>query len=470
MSYPNYDRLTALDNSFLAIESPGVHMHVGSVGIFDAGPLAREDGGLDHDQLMELIEGGLRRAPRFRQKLMRTPVTSHPVWVDDEHFNLLYHVRATALPLPGSERQLKRLAGRIMSEKLDLNKPLWEMWFVEGVDGVEGGKFAVISKVHHCLIDGISGIDLLAAFMGRNAEYRPEPTDHRWVPRPPPKPLQLLSDEARRRASLPGRLASQAFSALRRPEETLDDASHAASGLVRALRKSFTPASETPLNTPIGPHRRFDWTRFELDAVREVKTRLGGTVNDIVLASVAGALRRYFHDHDFDTDGVDVRALVPVSTRKESQRGKLGNRISLLVAPLPVDEPDAKKRVERVAGETTELKRSGEAEGTGLIEKVSDWTAPTLLSAMSKLIAERRAYNLVVTNVPGLPYPVYMNGARLLGSYPLVPLFENQGLGIALMSYEGGLYWGFNSDWDAVPDLHSFVAAIEQEFELLRKL
>ncbi len=467
MSYPNYDRLTALDNSFLAIESPGVHMHVGSVGIFDAGPLARSDGGIDHDQLMEVVESGLRRAPRFRQKLMRTPLTNHPVWVDDDHFNVLYHVRSTSLPLPGNERQLKRLAGRIMSEKLDLNKPLWELWFVEGVGA---GKFAVISKVHHCLIDGISGIDLLAAFMGKSAEYRPEPSDHRWVPRSPPSPLQLLRDEAGRRASLPGKLLSQAVEAVRRPEDTLDDATHAASGLLRALRKSFTPASETPLNVPIGPHRRFDWTRFDLDIVREVKTKLGGTVNDIVLACVAGALRRYFHDHDFPTDDIDVRALVPVSTRQESQRGKLGNRISLLVAPLPVDEPDAKKRVERVTRETRELKRSGEAEGTDLLEQLSDWTAPALLSAMSKMIAERRAYNLVITNVPGLGYPVYMNGARMLASYPLVPLFENQGLGIALLSYEGGLYWGFNSDWDAVPDLHSFVTTIEQEFELLRKL
>ncbi|MCP5044796.1 MAG: wax ester/triacylglycerol synthase family O-acyltransferase [bacterium] len=467
MSYARHSRLTALDATFLDIEAPGLHMHVGSVGILDPGPLAREDGGIDFDQVMCVVDGGLRRAPRFRQKLLRTPVTQHPVWVDDEHFNVLYHVRHTALPIPGDERQLKRLAGRIMSEKLDLNKPLWELWIVEGL---EGGRLAIISKVHHCLIDGISGIDLLSAFMGKNADFRPKPSDHHWIPRPPPGSLQLLRDEVQRRASIPGKLASQAINALRRPERAIEDGSHVASGLARTLRKSFTSGSETPLNVPIGPHRRFDWTRFDLDIVREVKGKLGGTVNDIVLACVAGAVRSYLHEHEFDTTDIDFRAFLPVSTRKESQRGKLGNRVSLLVAPLPVDEPDARRRVERVIDEVTELKHSGEAEGTDLIEQVSDWTAPALLSAVSKLAASRRAYNLIVTNVPGLPFPVYLNGARLLESYPLVPLFKDQALGIALMSYEGGLFWGFNADWDAVPDLHSFVNAIEQEFELLRKL
>ena len=186
MSYASYDRLTALDSTFLDIESPSVHMHVGSVGIFDPGPLAKHDGGIDFDQVLNVVESGLRRAPRFRQHLVRTPLTQHPVWVDDEHFNVLYHVRFTALPIPGDERRLKRLVGRIMSEKLDLERPLWEMWIVEGL---EGGRFAVISKVHHCLIDGISGIDLLSAFMGKDVDHRPEPTDHRWLPRPGPSPF-----------------------------------------------------------------------------------------------------------------------------------------------------------------------------------------------------------------------------------------------------------------------------------------
>jgi WS/DGAT/MGAT family acyltransferase len=467
VSYAIYDRLTALDSTFLDIESPSVHMHVGSVGVFDPGPLANEDGGIDFDQVLSVVESGLRRAPRFRQHLVRAPITQHPVWVDDEHFNVLYHLRFTALPVPGDERRLKRLVGRIMSEKLDLERPLWEMWIVEGL---EGGRFAVISKVHHCLIDGISGIDLLSAFMGKDAEYRPEPTDHRWLPRPGPSPAQLLRDEVSRRLSIPGRMASMAANALRKPDRAVEEASHRVTGLVRTLRKSFSTASETPLNVPIGPHRRFDWTRFDLEAVREVKSRLGGTVNDIVLACVTGAVRRYFDQQAFETKDLDFRAFLPVSTRTESQRGRLGNRVSLLVASLPVDEPDARRRVRRIVEETQELKTSGEAEGTELMEQVSDWTTPALLSAMNKLAASRRTYNLVVTNVPGLPFSVYLNGAHLRESYPLVPLFDNQALGIALTSYDGGLYWGFNADWDAIPDLHDFVTAIEQEFELLREL
>lgn len=467
MSYANYDRLTALDSTFLDLENPSVHMHVGSVGIFDPGPLTREDGGIDFDQVLRVVESGLRRAPRFRQKLVRAPITQHPAWVDDEHFNLLYHVRSTALPIPGDERRLKRLVGRIMSEKLDLTRPLWEMWIVEGL---EGGRLAVISKVHHCLIDGISGVDLLAAFMGTDPDHRPEILDHRWMPRPGPTPLQLLRDEVSRRASIPGRVASLAANALRGSDRKIEETSSNIAGLVRSLRKSFSPASETPFNVPIGPHRRFDWTSFDLDIVREVKTRLGGTVNDVAVACVAGAMRRYFEQHGLETKDLDIRAFLPVSTRTESQRGRLGNRVSFLVASLPVDEPDPRRRIQRVIEETRELKSSSEAQGTEMLENVSDWTAPALLSGITKLAASRRAYNLVVTNVPGLPMPVYFNGAKMLESYPLVPLFENQALGIALTSYDGRLFWGFNADWDVLVDLHDFVGAIDQEFETLRKL
>ncbi|MDP6979683.1 MAG: wax ester/triacylglycerol synthase family O-acyltransferase [Myxococcota bacterium] len=467
MAYASYERLTALDSTFLDLESPSVHMHVGSIGILDPGPLVDETGTIDFDQILNVVDSAMRRIPRLCQTLVRTPVTQHPVWVDDKHFNVLYHVRQTSLPRPGDERQLKRLAGRIMSEKLDEKKPLWEMWFVEGL---EGGKVAIISKIHHCLIDGISGIDILAAFLDKDADVRHLPDDHRWLPRSAPTPLRLLTDEVQRRASIPGKLASKFTEALRRPKSTIDDGSHLAAGLFRTLRKSFTSGSETPFNVPIGPHRRFDWTRFDLDIVREVRTRMGGTINDVALACVAGAVRRYFERHEIETRELDFRAFLPVSTRKESERGRLGNHVSLLVAPLPVGEPDARKRVERVIEETRELKHSGEAEGTDLLEQVSDWTVPALLSAMSRMAATQRAFNLVVTNVPGPPFPVYLSGARMLATYPVVPLFENQALGIALMSYDGALFWGFNSDWDVVPDLHDFVNDIEQEFELLRKL
>ncbi len=467
MAYEYYDRLTALDSVFLDLESPGVHMHVGSVGIFEPGPLGTADGGLDFDRVVEIAEVGLQRAPRFRQKLAYTPVTGHPVWVDDEHFNLTYHVRHTSLPEPGDDRRLKRLVGRIMSQKLDRQKPMWELWFVEGL---EGGRFAVVSKVHHCLIDGISGVELTAAFMGPNPDYRAPRPEHRWIPRPAPGPLSLLSDEVLRRASLPGRALGAAVGALRSPERAFDRASRTAAGFIEAVGSSLTPASETPFNREIGPHRRFDWTRFDFGVVREVKTKLDGTVNDVVLTCVAGAVRRYLLAHDVDLEGFDFRTFVPVSTRVAAERGKLGNRVAMIVAHLPVDEADPRRRMQRVVEETKHLKQSGQAQGTEALEAVSDWTATGLLAGFSKLGATRRAYNMVVTNVPGPPVPIFMEGARLLESYPLVPLFTNQALGIALFSYDGGLYWGFNADWDAVPDLHDFVQAVEHEFETLRKI
>jgi WS/DGAT/MGAT family acyltransferase len=467
VAYTHYDRLTALDSSFLDLESTGVHMHVASVGIFDPGPLLREDGGIDFDQVLRVTEAGLFRAPRFRQKLASVPVTGHPVWVDDPHFNLLYHVRHTSLPLPGDERRLKRLVGRIVSQKLDRTKPMWELWFVEGL---EGGRVALISKVHHCLIDGISGVDLLGAFMGSDPDRRLELVEHRWIPRPPPGPLQLMRDEVGRRASLPGRLASSLVRSLQKPSETWSEASHAASGFGEGLLDAVTPASDTPLNVPIGPHRRFDWTRFELSAVKEVKERLGGTLNDVVLACVAGAVRSFLEQRGEDVSELDFRVFVPVSTRTSEQRGQLGNRVSMLVVPLPVNEPDPRVRIERIAERTAELKSSGRAEGTELIEELSDLTTTSLLTGFSRLAASRRSYNLVVTNVPGPSAPIYMNGARLLESYPLVPLYENQALGIALLSYDGALCWGFNADWDAIPDLHDFVQAVDVEFETLRKL
>ncbi|MGH0037056.1 MAG: WS/DGAT/MGAT family O-acyltransferase [Myxococcota bacterium] len=467
MAYTHYDRLTALDSSFLELESDGVHMHVGSVGVFESGPLATQEGGLDFERVLALSDTALARIPRFRQKLARIPLVDRPVWVDDEHFNPLYHLRHTALPRPGSERQLKRLAGRIMSQKLDTAKPMWELWFVEGL---EGNRFAVISKIHHCLIDGISGVDLLAAFMGTDADHRIGPAEYPWLPRPAPGALRMLADEAVRRVAAPSRALFGAARSLSDPGRAVENAAHTTAGFVEAMSHALVPASETPLNVPIGPHRRFDWTTFDLGVVREVRQRIGGTLNDVVLTCVAGAVRHYLSDHGTPLDEIDFRAFIPVSTRRPSQRGKLGNHVSMLVAELPVGVADPVRRAEHVVEVTRRIKASGQAEGSEVLEEISDVTAPGLLAGVSRLAASRRAFNLVVTNVPGPGVPVYLDGARMLESYPLVPLFENQALGIALFSYDGRLFWGFNSDRDAMPDVHAFAQAIDHEFEALRKL
>ena len=464
------DRLTALDKSFLDLESENVHMHVGTVAIFESGPLAREDGGLDFERILEFAQAGLQNAPRFRQKLATVPLTGDLAWVDDERFDLLHHIRHVSLPRPGDDRLLKRVAGRVMSQKLDRAKPMWELWFVEGL---EAGHFAVISKVHHCLVDGVAGVDLLASFMGTDPEYHAESSAGNWVPRPRPGPFGLLRKEVLRRGSIPGRVLREGGRWLRHPQESAERMMDLASGVVESLSKTLTAASATPFNVPIGPHRRFDWARFDMTEMREVERKFGATLNDVALACVAGAMRTQLSKRDVpmdEIDEIDFRVLVPVSTRKEKERGELGNRVSLLVASLPVGERDPRRRIDRIIDETRKLKQSNQVAGAAMIEELSDWTTAALITEPSRLAASRPVFNMVVTNVPGPPVPIYLAGSRMLSCYPLVPLFENQGIGVALFSYEDELHWGFNADWDVVTDLHDFVMAVMEEFEVMRKM
>jgi WS/DGAT/MGAT family acyltransferase len=293
---------------------------------------------------------------------------------------------------------------------------------------------------------------------------------HRWLPRPAPNAVKLLADETLRRAALPLDALRAGREALEHPGQAVDGLRDALQGLSEALGAGLSGGSRTPLNPDIGPHRRFDWARTDLAAVKEVRQRLGGTVNDVVLAIVAGALRSFLAGRGVAVDELDFRAQVPVNIRSDEQRGKLGNRITMLFPRLPVDEPDPRRRLERVIETTSKLKGSHQSAGTELLEKIADWTAKEVLAGLALLTARQLAYNVVVTNVPGPQVPVYLLGARMLEVYPLVPLFSNQGLGIALFSYEGALFWGFNADWDALPDLHDLVLAVGAEFETLRKL
>ena len=467
MSYTHYDRLSALDATFLEIESPSVHMHVGSVNLFDAEPLRTPEGGIDIERIRALSDPALRRSARFRQRIERIPVFGHPVWVDDPSFNLDYHLRHTALPEPGDLRQLKRLAGRIFSQKLDPNRPLWEMWFIENV---EGGRFAVVTKVHHCMIDGVSGADLLAGFMSGKADGEDETSSSRWVPRPAPGPTQLVGDELVRRASLPARAVRAAVTAVGAPRQAFGSAGHALEAVGEMLGAGLSSASATPLNEDIGPYRRFDWTELDLTAMREVKSRLGGTLNDLVLAIVSGAMRGFLERRSVEVDSLDFRAMLPVNTRSHDQHGKLGNRVASVAARLPVHEKDPAQRLASVIETTRQVKASNVVEGGELLGELSDWTFTRIVADISRLAARARAFNMVVTNVPGPSFPVYLAGAKMQAIYPLVPLFSNQALGIALFSYDGTLFWGFNADWDATPDLHDLVEMVQREFEILQKL
>ena len=438
-------------------------MHVGAVAIFDAVPLSRPEGGVDIERLQALVEALL--VPRYRQRIARMPLTGHPVWVDDPHFNLHYHLRHTSLPAPGDERLLKRLAGHVMSLPLDRSKPLWELWVVEGL---ADSRFAIISKTHHCMIDGVGGAELMTAAMGTSPSSA-LPEAKPWRARPAPGPLDFALGELRR--NLGGGLA-----ALRAAQRAVTDplgAARALRGGAASLGEAFASAlqraSPTPLNVEIGPHRRFDWLRFDLGAVKEVKSQLGGTVNDVVLATVSSALRRFLRARGEDVNHLDFRAMIPVNIRTRDEAGRPGNRVATVVARLPLEERDPRKRLQRVIETTREIKASRQAQGVEILEEISELGLTALFARFARLTALTRPFNVVVTNVPGPQFPVYLLGAKMLAAYPLVPLYRNQALGIALFSYDGGLFWGLNADWDRVPDLHELAEALALEFEALRK-
>jgi WS/DGAT/MGAT family acyltransferase len=463
MTWSHYERLSAVDAAFLEIEGEHCPMHVGAVAVFEAGPLSLPGGGVDVDRFRRFVESVLQ--PRYRQRLAYLPVTRRPIWVDDPHFNLAYHVRHVSLPHPGDERQLKRLAGHVFSLRLDRSKPLWELWLVEGL---AEGRFAVISKAHHCMVDGIASADLLTSSMSLTPDASvPEP--HEWRPRPAPGTLDLVRAEAGRRLRQGGDALRALADAAAHPLRALGSLRDAAAALGEAMAASTHRASDTLLNAPIGPHRRFDWLRYDLAQVKDVKNRLGGTVNDVVLANAAGGLRRFLAERGEPVDRLDFRAMVPVSIRTRDEAGVMGNRVATLAVALPLDEPDPRRRFARVVETTRAAKESKLVHGMTLVEQMSEWGFDQLFAQIARQTALTRPFNVVVTNVPGPQVPAYLLGAPLVAAYPLVPLYENQALGIALFSYHGSLFWGLNADWDRLPDLHRLADALASDFEELRK-
>jgi WS/DGAT/MGAT family acyltransferase len=465
MAYSHHERLTALDAMFLELENENAHMHVGAVAVFDAKPLTAAGGGLDIEAIRRMIESTLHRMPRYRQRIAWIPLLNHPVWVDDARFNLHYHLRHVGLPKPGDERQLKRLAGQVLAQALDRSKPLWELWVVEGV---ERERFAIITKAHHCMVDGIASAELVGSAMATSPDST-VPARRRWLPRPPPGPLGLLLAELGRRARGGLAAARAVRRAVAQPREALTHVREAAAGILEALEAGLHRASPTPINVELGPHRRFDWLRFDLADVREVKSQLDGTVNDVALSVATGALRRFLRGRGVRVDALDFRAMIPVNIRTGSDSHDLGNRIVMIVSRLPIDEADPRKRLARVIETTRDLKASKQARGIEVIEELSDWTAASLFRQFAQFATRVGPYNVVVTNVPGPQRTAYLLGSPLLEAYPLVPLYRNQAVGIALFSYDGGLFWGLNADWDSVPDLHDLADALVREFEDLRK-
>lgn len=462
-----YERLSALDNSFLIFEGPNAYMHVASTMVFETGPLRREAGGIDAGAIRSLIGASLHRIPRYRQKLAWIPFQNHPVWIDDDRFHLDYHVRHTGLPRPGSDEQLKRLSARIMQQHLDRDRPLWEIWIVEGLDKE---RFALVSKVHHCMVDGISGVDLMKVLMSPKPS-RPVTDEEppRFLPRPAPSALELLRHELERFLLLPFQAVRDVRGFVREAEDARREVLVHLRAAAGVLGSGVRSASPTPLNRPIGPHRRFDWTTMDIAELKAVRRALGGSLNDVVLAIVTGAVQRFLERRGVRPGGLDFRVMAPVSVRSDEQGGTLGNRVSAWVLPLPLDEDDPRARLRRIAERTSELKDARSAVGAEVLTQVAEWTPSNLLALGARNVTRVLPFNLVVTNVPGPQVPMYMAGARMVEVHPHVPLAGNLGLGIALLSYDGRIHWGFNADYDIVPDLEAFVADIREALaELLR--
>ena len=453
------DRLSPLDVSFLYLETPTTAMHVGGVAVFDPPKGAGE---FDYEALVELVSRRISLVQRYRQKVRGVPgKLANPVWVDDEDFDITYHVRRSALPRPGSLDQLRELVGRVQSRQLDRNRPLWEIYLVEGL---ADGRFAIITKTHHAMVDGISAIDIGTLILDATTTPREIPDDG-WIPRREPSSVSLV--------------VNALTDSLRRPTQVIDTirgevadvraigarVTGAATGLLAAARTSLRPAPDSPLNAPIGEQRRYGMAATDLDDYKRVRKSHGGTVNDVVLATVAGALRVWLLTRgESVTPATSVRAMVPVSVRTEGQTGGLGNRVSAMFVDLPVGEPSPVVRLHQVSYAMKAHKESGQSVAADAIVALSGFAPPTIHSAAARLASgfSRRLFNVVVTNVPGPQFPLYAAGAQMLECYPVVPLSKGQAVSVGLTSYNGGVYYGLNADRDAMPDVDVLAQCIEE--------
>jgi diacylglycerol O-acyltransferase len=453
------DRLSGLDASFLHIEDDSSHMHVASVMLFEGPPPP-------YEELLDAFERRLPLVPRYRQRLAFVPLgQGRPKWVDDPHLNIRYHVRSTALPSPGTEQQLQDLAGRVFSQQLDRDKPLWEVWLVEGV---EGDRFALLAKTHHALVDGISGMDIVSVLFDTSAEpVAPTGPGDRWLPRPLPSRAQLLAEALLERATIPTEIVRSVRAVFRGPRRILEGARDAAVGVGAMAWAGLNPAPVSAYNKKIGPHRRFTWVRADLADIKAIKDELGGTVNDVVLATVAGALGRHLRRRGQNTDGLELKAMVPVSVRSDIERGALGNRVAAMMAPLPVWCHEPVARLDIVREELKDLKSGGQAVGAQVLTDLTGFAPATIMDQASRLMARQRFFNLVVTNVPGPQFPLYLLGRRMVDPFPMVPLAKNQALGVALLSYDGHINFGLVGDFDLLWDLDDLARDVEESLAQL---
>jgi diacylglycerol O-acyltransferase len=453
MAQGHMDRLSALDVSFLTNESSSAHMHVGGIMIFEGPPPS-------YDDLVEHVRGRLHLVPRFRQRLTHPPApTGRPFWIDDPAFNLEYHIRHSALPSPGSEEQLRNMAGRVFSQQLDRTKPLWELWMVQGLTRK---RFALVTKTHHALVDGVSGVDIATVLFDVQPVPEPAHPDEEWVPGPPPSGAELLARDAAGVARTPLRVLRRLEHAVEHPRATLEQVGEAAQALSEVGWNFANPAPKIPLNVPVGSHRRYEWVRADLAQFKQIKNALGGTVNDVVLAVVAGAMRRWLRGRGIRTEGLELRAQVPVSIRSAGEQGHLGNRIAAVRGPIPVYIDDPVQRLAVCRAGMEGIKQSKQALGAEVISRFNDFAPPTLLAQAARVNFSTRLFNLVVTNVPGPQIPLYVLGRELEDIFPVGFLPPEQALFIAIMSYNGEINFGLLGDYDVMYDLEVVAEGIEE--------
>ena len=446
------DRMSPQDASFLYMENDVNHMHIASVAIME-GPAPR------HDEVEEMVASKLHRVPRYRQRVRFLPFDiGRPVWCDDTHFNLRYHVRHTALPRPGSQADLLRLVGRVMSQQLDRSKPLWEMWVV---DGLEDDRWAILSKSHHCMVDGIAGTDLLSVVMDDGPDtVHPEPES--WSPRPTPTPLSLVGDALREQVTSPREALSGLRHAAQAPRRLLREIGDISEGL-GTFRRFADPVMDGELNGPIGPHRRWCWAESTIADVKKIRTAHGGTVNDVVLSAITRGFRALMISRGEEVKDQLIRTLVPVSVRHEDQHGELNNRVSGMFAELPVGIVDPVECLKNIHEQMVDLKEHHQAEAAETMMSLSGFTPPAVLAAATRLAAglDQHLVQTVTTNVPGPQRTLYAAGRPMLAAYPYVPLAGAVRIGVAIFSYIGQLSFGITGDYDRAPDIEVLAEGIE---------
>ncbi|HEX6311600.1 MAG TPA: wax ester/triacylglycerol synthase family O-acyltransferase [Acidimicrobiia bacterium] len=455
-----YERLSALEASYLATESPEAPLHVGSLVFFDGAAFVDADGRFRLAEVRAHVAGRLDRIPGFRRRLMNVPL-GRPVWVDDPSFDIRHHVRHRQLRPPGTFDQLVALTVRLQMQPLERDRPLWELWFVSGL---ADGRVAVVEKIHHALVDGVSGVDVAAAIVDLSPEVAPaEPPV--WTPRPAPSPASVLAAQAA--SGLVG-TARTLGSVVRHPARTAAKVATLADA-VRTLARPDTIAPGSSLNARrLGRRRSLELVDVSLADVQAIRHALGGTVNDVVLAAVTGGLRRLLQHRGDDVDGRALRALVPVSIRSDDEHFRLGNRVAAMFAPLPVGDGDTVDRLRTIRTATREVKDHHQSAATKLFLQAADHTPAVMLGPLSRFGVEHQPFiNVIVTNVPGLQRPVYLMGAAMLEAYPIVPLAGSLVVSIGVVSYNGQLGLGLYGDADACPDLDVLARGIEHEFRVL---